>query len=216
MEKQFISNGTLKVKPLEAGIKSLMQEAHLKKYQMRNGYHYLHLEALTTRIKLKKAYTKSGDLFLLDISSGKKTQITNTINAEYNVNFSGDEKHIIYQSDNNVFAWNITDGTTQQLTNFQSGSGKKEKQQADYEEWLNDDQLAYFQILKERKMVSELRKETREAQSPKRPQAIYLKGQSLSNVSLSPDMRFVTYRLTKRTQAKRTKVPAFCLLSLVI
>jgi len=157
----------------------------------------------------KKVYTKNGDLFHLEISTNKILQITNTIERENNPRFSGDQQYVIYQKGDNLFAWHIANGTTAQLTNFRKGSASKEREKPENEAWLHNDQLTYFNVLKERKVTSELRKERREKQAVQRPQAIYLNGKSLSNLQISPNRRFVTYRLTKRAKAKGTKVPRF-------
>lgn len=157
----------------------------------------------------KKIYTKQGDLYLLDIPSNRISQITNTIDRERNISFSNDEKFIIFQKDNNLFSWSIESGAIKQLTNIKKGRAPKDGKLEEYEQWLNNDQLSYFNILKERKEVRELRKEQADKFKAKRPKAIYLGGKSLSGLNISPNMRFVTYQLTKRTTAKRTKVPNF-------
>ncbi|MGB0525954.1 MAG: prolyl oligopeptidase family serine peptidase, partial [Flammeovirgaceae bacterium] len=157
----------------------------------------------------KKVYTKYGDLFVLDRSTNTKIQVTNTLAREFNGTFSSDEQFVFYQQGNNLFAWSVADGSTKQLTNFQKGTAPSEKNMAAYKEWLNNDQLTYFEVLKDRKATNELRKARADKRKMKRPRAIYLSGNSLSNVRISPNGRFVSYKLTKRSKAKRTKVPNF-------
>ncbi|MGB0984154.1 MAG: prolyl oligopeptidase family serine peptidase [Saprospiraceae bacterium] len=159
--------------------------------------------------RTQKVYTKNGDVFLLNVASNENKQITNTLDYEFNPLFSGDEKHIIYTKSNNLYRWNIAEGTTTQLTDFQKGSKKSEKKLPSNEQWLNDDQLEHFEILNHRKEVRELQKEQREALKPNRPKTIYYGKKSIGNIRISPNLKYVTYRLTKRASAKSTKVPEF-------
>jgi dipeptidyl aminopeptidase/acylaminoacyl peptidase len=157
----------------------------------------------------QKVYTRDGDLFLLDIAAGTTTQLTNTTGRESNPSFSGDEQHIVYVSSNNVYAWHMETGAVQQLTNFRKGTERKERGKPEYEEWLEEDQLAYFGILRERQAEREQRKARREALQPDRPETIYYGDKRLSNFSWSPDLKFVTVRMTTESNAKGTKVPDF-------
>lgn len=158
----------------------------------------------------QRLYSKNGDLFLTNFTSNTTKQITNTLEYEGSPTFSGDENYIIYTKSNNLFAWNIKDGTTRQLTNFQKGSKKSEKHRLPtQEQWLNDDQMAYFDILRSRKEARTIQKENRQARQPDRPKTIYYGSQAIGNIQISPDMDFVTYRLTQYPNAKSTKIPEF-------
>ncbi len=159
--------------------------------------------------KTKALYTKNGDIFLQEIATNAITQITNTVDAEYSVAFSGDEMDILYVQKNNLFAWNIETGTLRQLTNFKSGSPKAEPEMAEHEKWLQRDQLEYFDILSQRKAEADLQKQRNEALQPKRPVEYYLKGQSTSNIQASPDLNYITFRLTKSAKSKNTNVPNY-------
>jgi dipeptidyl aminopeptidase/acylaminoacyl peptidase len=108
-----------------------------------------------------------------------------------------------------LFVWNSVDGSTTQITNFVKGKKRPSKKQSEQEQWLNDDQLQYFEIVKHRKDISDIRKDQREDLRPQRPTAIYYGSKSVSNHRLTPDMKFVTYRFIKRAKIKRTKVPDF-------
>jgi dipeptidyl aminopeptidase/acylaminoacyl peptidase len=159
--------------------------------------------------KTQKVYTKDGDIFLLNLVSNQKKQITSTLDYEFNPLFSGDEKYIIYTKSNNLYRWSVAEGTTKQLTDFKKGSKKGEKKLPDNEQWLNDDQLEYFEILRHRKEVREINKEKNKALRPQRPKTIYYGKKSVGNIQISPNLKYVTYRLTKRPSAKGTKVPEF-------
>ncbi|MEN0006722.1 MAG: prolyl oligopeptidase family serine peptidase [Bacteroidota bacterium] len=157
----------------------------------------------------KKVYAKNGDLFLLEVSSNTTQQLTNTIDRESNPQFSGDGQHIVFTKGDNVYSWHLNSGAVTQLTNFKKGKERKEAGLPAQQQWLEDDQLTEFDILRERDREDELRKEQREALQLKRPTEVYYGKKRLSNFGVSPNMRYVTVRLTTSADAKRTKVPDF-------
>ncbi len=152
-------------------------------------------------------YAKNGDIFLHTPASNTTVQITNTLENESNPSFSNDGKDVIFQKGKNIFIWNITLGTTTQLTDFRSGSKGSDAQQSEEEAWLENDQLSLFQILKERKHKEELAEARSENEKPDRPKTIYLGSKSISSIQLSPDKKHVTYRLaTNSGKDKHTDV----------
>jgi len=154
-------------------------------------------------------YQKNGDIFLLEVASGGKVQITNTLDRESNPSFSGDESKIIFTKDDNLYAWDRNSGVLEQLTQFKSGRPRSSSSSPKYKEWLEEDQLELFEILRERKAESELRRSRSEAREVERPLEIYYGNSRIGNIQISPDLRFVTYRLTNRSGADGTKVPNY-------
>jgi dipeptidyl aminopeptidase/acylaminoacyl peptidase len=79
------------------------------------------------------------------------------------------------------------------------------------EQWLKNDQLQYFQVLKERKE----KRDAAEAYNKNLPKAkelriIQINDRTLQSLNISPDGRFISYRLTKpATDAKTTIVPSY-------
>ncbi|MTI38371.1 S9 family peptidase [Fulvivirga lutimaris] len=155
-----------------------------------------------------KVYDKNGDIFLMDNSTYSITQITNTIARESDPVFAGNDEYIVYKNDNNLFSWQIKTGTVEQLTNFKSGKERKNKP-SEQDKWLKKDELEYFDILQKRKNESDARSNRRDKTSPKRPKEIYTGDMLISNMSMSPDMRYVVYELMKAGDRKGTIVPDF-------
>jgi len=108
-------------------------------------------------------YEKNGDIFLYDIPSGKISQITNTVSQEFGPYFSGDERKIIFTIGHDAYSWEIGTGKFTQLTNFEKGS-KPATIDSEQEKWLKKDQLAHFQVLKERKTKHELKRKNKAAE----------------------------------------------------
>jgi dipeptidyl aminopeptidase/acylaminoacyl peptidase len=159
--------------------------------------------------KTKKVYEKNGDLFLLDIPTFKIVQLTNTNEREFNPVFSLDERKVLFMSDMNLFSWEIATGTFSQLTDFKRGTKKSDSKSSEQEKWLRADQLAYFDVLKQRSENRKATEKNAKADRPKRAKEIYLDDKNVDQVQLSPDGKFITYRLTKVAHGKNTIVPNY-------
>ncbi|MFY0654303.1 MAG: S9 family peptidase [Cyclobacteriaceae bacterium] len=155
-----------------------------------------------------KVYEKNGDLFLIDNTTFKLSQITSTIAKESKPIFSGDEKYILYQKNNNLFKWHIEDGSITQLTDFRKGTEKVEKKEAQAE-WLERDQLNYFDILKKRNEESDAKKYRDKRAKAKEIKTVYLAGKGLSEITISPDLKFVVYRVSTKSKSINTIVPDY-------
>lgn len=180
-------------------------------------------------------YNKDGDVFYTDIKNNKTRRITQTTELESNPRFTFGETKIAYSRSQNLYAWDINTGETLQLTNLRSGDaapattpGAGGFQRAGggnpsarpsttgpggnlQEEWLKNDQLQYFQVLKERKDKREKGEAyTKALPKPKELRSIPIEDKTLQSLNISPDGRFVSYNLTKQaTNTKTTIVPNY-------
>jgi dipeptidyl aminopeptidase/acylaminoacyl peptidase len=163
------------------------------------------------RAETQKVYEKNGDIFLLDIKSGKIQQVTNTVERESSPSFSHDERKVAYVKDGNLYLWTISNGQVTQLTDFRKGTKPASGEQKDPQrEWLRQQQLALLQIVRDREADKEAATKQQKADSPSRPKEIYLGEKAVDNVVLSPDERYITYRLMSRPKnAKVAIVPDF-------
>ncbi|OJJ16443.1 S9 family peptidase [marine bacterium AO1-C] len=153
------------------------------------------------KARTEKLYTKNGDIFWY--KNGKSRQITSTVARESNVSFSGDEKSIIFQRDNNLFEWVIADGMLKQLTNFREGNPRRGGKGSEQAQWLKKQQLELMEVLKKRKKDRAFGQKARKALRVKRPKTIYLKGRRLNSLQLSPNKDFVTFILQKSPSGRR-------------
>jgi dipeptidyl aminopeptidase/acylaminoacyl peptidase len=157
----------------------------------------------------KKIYTKNGDIFYRDLNSGEIIQVTNTIDRESNAQFSGDEQKITFRAGNNLFAWDIGSGALEQLTDFREGNERTQRQLPQEQQWLKDDQMEWFKVLTERETIRKKYQRQREAFEPERPLTIRYGKKRISSLNISPDLRFISYKLTQEASDKNTKVPDF-------
>ncbi|MBL7747287.1 MAG: DPP IV N-terminal domain-containing protein, partial [Chitinophagaceae bacterium] len=141
---------------------------------------------------------KDGDIFYTDIKTGKTRRIIQTTDTESNPQFSFNETKIIYTRNQNLYAWDIISGETLQLTNIKTGetasvsaprTGGAPPTAAGnpQEQWLKNDQLQYFQVLKERKEKREAAdKYTKGLPKEKELRSISLDDKTLQGLSISP------------------------------
>ncbi len=162
-----------------------------------------------TRARTRKVFERNGDIFLLDVATGKQTALTNTVAREFGPYFSLDEKRVFFTTDQNVYSIELSTGSIQQWSDFKRGSKKSDAKQSDQEKWLNADQLSMMEIVCERNDNRKSSEKARKLDQPKRPKEIFLDDKNIDAVRVSPDEKFITYRLTKVAGAKNTIVPNY-------
>lgn len=162
------------------------------------------------RAETKKVYEKNGDIFLYDVKSGKAQQVTNTVERESSPAFSHNEQKVVYTKDGNLFTWGISNGQTMQLTDFRKGRKPADEAKDPQREWLKQQQLTLLQIVRDRKLDKEAAEKQQKIDAPRRPKEIYTEDKTVSNITLGPGERFVTYQLiTRPKNAKIALVPNF-------
>jgi dipeptidyl aminopeptidase/acylaminoacyl peptidase len=174
-----------------------------------------------------KLYEKDGDIYLEEQKTGKIRQLTNTVGLESNPTFNGDESRVLYVSGDNLFSLNLNGGGIVQLTNFSRSvaaapvqpTGPRRRGRAavaeqsagnDQEKWLRAEQLELFDIIKLKAHDKKLDSIEEKEFEPKKLKQINTGGRGIGAVELSPDGRYITYRLVKYPlDEKRTVVPDY-------
>jgi len=161
-------------------------------------------------------YSKDGNIFYADVKGGRTKKVTQTIEAEINPQFSFNDSKIVYTRGQNLFAWNIATGETQQLTNLKTGTppsvsaattaqasaGISNQQEA----WLKNDQLQYFEVLRSRKEKKDKADAYTKAAEKKELRSIAIEDKILQGLKISPDGRFVSYYLKKPVTGNKTTI----------
>lgn len=157
-------------------------------------------------------FTKDHSLMLLDVASGKLTQLMQTNDRTNDPEFGFYNTCIIYRQDNNLFSRNIKRGFIQQLTDFRQGEEDKAKDHlTPQEQFLKDDALHNSLVLRQRKAKEEAHDSAlanmAKADAPK---TIYTGDKRLTSLSISPNGRFITYNLVEiERKARHTIVPDY-------
>ncbi|WP_108424875.1 prolyl oligopeptidase family serine peptidase [Flagellimonas amoyensis] len=158
--------------------------------------------------KTKGVYTKNSDIFLLDIATYRSTPITKTKDREGDPHFTNNDTQIAYIKGDDLYVWDIASGTTEQLTNFVS-SKKSETKRDSKDEWLYQDQLELFDVLRERKAKKDAGEKLEEKLKSLEPLELVTNGKTVIGQQIDPSGRYITYVLMDRPKTKGTIVPHF-------
>jgi len=155
-----------------------------------------------------KIFERNGDIYLLNVRNGKIAQLTNTTDRELYPTFTGDESGIIYtNAANNLYKINLAQGGLTQLTNFvKAASGTKKNNDNQQEKWLKKQQLEIFDIIKEEDKDRKLDSVERKQMQPSKLKEIVFGDKRIGSVQLSPDGRYVTYRLVQAAEGARNAI----------
>jgi dipeptidyl aminopeptidase/acylaminoacyl peptidase len=157
--------------------------------------------------RTQKVFEKNGDLFLEDLKSGKTVQLTRTTQHESSPAFNGNQSRIIFSQGGNLFAMNINGGGLEQLTNFVKSKSKKANEEPNEEEkWLKKQQLELFDIIKVGKKQEKQDSTENAVLEPKALKELVFGEKRVGRINLSPDERFVTYRLTKPAEGVKNAI----------
>jgi dipeptidyl aminopeptidase/acylaminoacyl peptidase len=183
--------------------------------------------------KKMTVYADSGDIFLYNNESGARRQLTKTLDVETNPRFIGDQRHISFTRQNNLYSLSLDDGTLEQLTDIRAagaaetpgtGGGRglgnggqsgttaaNQTRGTDSQEALKKEERELLDVIKERaeKREADDRKR-KDREKDKRKPFQLTTGQNAGNMSLSPDGKYVIVSVNEAaTGAKNTIVPDF-------
>ncbi len=155
-------------------------------------------------------HSREGDIFLTEIARNHTKRITQTMDIESSPRFSFNDSRVIYNRNQNLYAWDLRSGETVQLTNIRSGTAPAAgtKKGSTQEEWLKADQLATFDVLRTRKEKREAGEKASAEAKTKSLKPVYIDDQVLQSLQISPDGRIVTYILSKPAASPKTTIVA--------
>jgi dipeptidyl aminopeptidase/acylaminoacyl peptidase len=168
-------------------------------------------------------FSDNGDIYLTDVKTGQKRRITQTLETESNPQFAFNDTRIVYTRGGNLYSWDIASGATVQLTNFSgTGSssggggrfnrGNREVEAGNAQEkWLHADALENSEVLQYRREMRQLRDSMRRMiPEEESMRTLNTSGKTLFGTTISPDGRYVTYRLIRpANSARNTIVPNY-------
>ncbi|MDE3234455.1 MAG: S9 family peptidase [Bacteroidota bacterium] len=159
-------------------------------------------------------YSYKGDLYLLNTLNNRTIRITQTEENESNPKFIVNDEWIVYNKNQNLYAWQIATGLTQQLTNFSKSpeiTSKATSQINRQEQFLQKQQLATSAILRQRKQKKEMVEAFLQSLKDKDTlRTIPVGDKQVQLLQVSPDGQVITYRLyTAPVNAKNTIVPEY-------
>ncbi|NEU10428.1 S9 family peptidase [Flavihumibacter sp. R14] len=159
----------------------------------------------------KILFERAGDLVLYSVKTGKETQLTETVERESSPAFSKSEGTVIFQRGENLYSITTDGARLVQLTNFTRTKKRPEAVLSAQDQWLKDDQLNEFEIIRKKDSVRKRTEVERKAMDVKRPKEFYLdERSSINNLRLSPDEKFLSFRISRQPEgSKQTIVPNY-------
>lgn len=152
-------------------------------------------------------YEKGGDIYFYNFKNKTESRLTNTIERETAARFLFNNE-IVFQRGDNIFQLNLATNELKQLTNFIKGKRPPSSERPTLsiqDSWLKTDQTELFDIIKKRnKAEPRTRGAFNASFTPQRTiKPVYLDDKFLSNIVVSPNGRFVSYRLTTPVTTNR-------------
>ena len=168
-------------------------------------------QIMTDKAGKRELIERNGDLYLLEIKSGKERQLTKTNARESNPRFTLDEKGVVFTQGSDFFVMSLNGSELEQLSNFvpnmpasanasfnQGASGRNQGSgQSAQNDWLRNDQKELFDQFKQgQKASSNSGFQMRAGAGSSVTTGFKVLGLGegfLTSQQLSPDLRFVSY-----------------------
>ena len=169
-------------------------------------------------------YADTGDIFLYNVITGERRQLTKTTEVEANPRFIRNQRQISFTRQNNLYSFGLDTGLLEQLTDIrppgggggQAGSGVPQAQDTtrrgtDSQEILKKEERSLLDVIRERAEKRESDEAKRKEREKDRRKPFQLTtGQSVGNMSLAPDGQSVIVVINEAaTGAKNTIVPNY-------
>lgn len=173
--------------------------------------------------KKTTVYADSGDIFLYNNQTGERRQLTKTADAEGNPRFIGDQRHISFTRQNNLYSFSLDTGLLEQLTDIRPAGGPgaggpggpggagadPTRKGTESQESLKKEERDLLDVVRERALKREEDEKKRKARETRKPFQL-TQGQTAGNLSLTPDGKSVIAVVNESaTGAKNTIVPNY-------
>ena len=154
-------------------------------------------------------YVRKGDIFILDLKKNVERQLTAFAGRESSPTFSTDGRRVNFQYNQNLFSIDVETGLMEQLTDFIAGEERTERKKQDQAQWLENQQLELFEVLKEKKAMEKTREYRQSADEETTPLKIYLGKDRAGSLSISPSGNFIAYTTFSQGGGDPTSVTHF-------
>ncbi|GAB5417767.1 MAG: prolyl oligopeptidase family serine peptidase [Crocinitomicaceae bacterium] len=147
--------------------------------------------------------TENGALYQFDSKAKEMRLVYRSSSRVYNVQYQEGQDYVYFQENDQVRAYCLEDKCIETIFSFKDGDQPSEVEPE--ESHLTKEERKLFQFIREQEEAKEWREENRKIWNNTIPS--FYKGQeSVSNVQLSPDGRFLTFRLYTPAKNENTHV----------
>lgn len=152
-------------------------------------------------------YVQNGALYAYVPKTGKHNCIFHTSKPISAVMRVADPQVVYFQQDGNLFQLHTLNGSVLQVSNFKSGLSPAISP-AETPAFLEKQQSELFQYIREQEQAQQWRQK-HQASSEFFPKAIYTGKSALENIQISPDQRFIVFRLSDYPASTSTHVEQY-------
>jgi dipeptidyl aminopeptidase/acylaminoacyl peptidase len=162
-------------------------------------------------------FTEDGDVYLYDHTTATRRALTRTTDAETNAHFTRDHRSVYFTRQNNLYLLSLEGGALTQLTDIRSGVGgagqgagsSAAQRGTESQEFIKKEERELLEAVRERAAQREEQEARRRRRETRKPFQIP-GGQTVANLSLSPDGKYVIATVNEPAPAaKNTIVPNY-------
>lgn len=171
-------------------------------------------EKLTTsgdynRDRSQKVYVKDGALMLYNVKKNSSRQLLDLGERLRDPQFLENDKKISFSYDDNLFVYDLENGSLQKITNIRSGKEQdREEKLNEKDTWIKGENLDLLGVVKQREDKREASRNYRN-QTEGEIFTYYTGKASVSNLQLSPDGKYATFNLVTEPEEEKTEVPNY-------
>lgn len=149
-------------------------------------------------------YLNQGVLFAFNKKTKENKIIYQTASAINSIQRSVNPNIIYFQQNRNIYKLNVNNFQLVQVTNFRNGTANTESKNK--ENFLSTQQKELFKFVNEEIAKAEWNEKQAEESELKFPSEIFYGSNTLESIKISPNGKYVTYRLSEYPSTKDTKV----------
>jgi dipeptidyl aminopeptidase/acylaminoacyl peptidase len=143
-----------------------------------------------------------GALVSINKTMGKEKLILHSSNPVSNVQRLNDPNLIAFEQNNNLYIYHVTDGSIRQISNFRAGEDRSRKTDSTY---LMKEEARLFEYIQDKNERKEWR-ELNKVEMFRFPKEYYYGAETLENLQVSKDGKFISFRLSNYPKEKETHV----------
>ena len=161
----------------------------------------------TTPEKKRTVYSRDGDIFFYDATSGQTRRLTKTTDGEADPHFTHDGRRVAFTRANNLYVMALDGGALEELTDIrlpgatpaatQGGRGGRggatapeEQKGTDSQESLKKQEKELLEVIRDRAAKREEDEARRKRENPRKPFNLTA-GQTIASLQLTPDEKYV-------------------------
>ncbi|MBB1194897.1 S9 family peptidase [Flavobacterium sp. SOK18b] len=171
-------------------------------------------EAIFSRLDLRKSsnpdvyfYLDKGRLYSYSVKNKISKKLFQHSSPISNLQVSATAGLLFFRQNDNIFQYNINEGSLIQLTNFRKG--KADEVASQKETFLKTQQEELFQFVKDQEALKKWNAEKAKLSKSDFPKPYFYGKNTFGGLKMDPKGNYATFRLLEEVEAKREKMEAF-------